>query len=405
MVSTIGKIEWHWLAEGKEEQLFQRIEGGDLANYIVMDMLENPAESEKIFDIASDTREGCHGYLVFNNEEAQEAIDRDLPYIYYVGNIPYGFEPYLRNAEAAICYCFSFHVLTKVRNHKFYYGMLEAEKQAELQKEKDRMVTVSPRDGGVFKGKNQLISQKPLDNLYIKNLLEYIKKYVSRNPEGFDTIKAWMFIDIIFNIHISPYDLKKKYHMDSKQKYPCLFLPEDKVILFDVKGLDYNISEFLTGVIASIKRVMGSEIPASRHYQYYRPLFDPMDYITAEEYEIDNERYIDYIQMTGLEFYDLNQYSKKYDGIYSIKIFFHTQINYWEYRFNFLDYSNPNGADLILNSLPYRNILLYINDNKIDKNNIIPAFSEIRNREFEFYRDRERFDFTVSGRNSAPVRD
>lgn len=384
MISTRRRIEWEWLNEGREEELFHLMHNGNLLNFINMEMIENAGETDVVCEIAAHTTKGCQGILVFNNEEASAALEGNIPYIYYVDGTIRKYEQFLFSAEGAISREFNPHVMTKVFSRKYYYGEINDEVKENIIKDSNRLVTISPKDGRVFRGEHNLISQSSMDNMYIQKLLAYLKKYVVENSNSPMIIKAWQFVDIIYNNYVSKYDLRSEKATPIYYDYPCICLPNEEVLVFEDIDKSYDMGDLLVGVLMSIKRVMGRAIPTGSHNKYFRPLFDPMEYIHAEEYEYDGKKYIDFLQLTGIEFFDLNKYSSIYHDISSVKIYFETYVNGYDYTYNFLDCSNPNGADIVLNKMPYRNVLLYVNEEKIVKEKTIQCFNDLRKREYGY---------------------
>lgn len=383
MTKSLGRIEWEWLEQGKDEELFNSIYDGDLLDYIQMEKLEEDVNGlNRVCKIVPCCTKGCQAVLVFNNEEAKKALDKGIPYIYYVDKGFWGYEPFLRYAEAAISRKLSFHDMTKVGSRKYYYGEIDDDTKLSLIKDSDRVVTVSPKDGYMVRGKHRLVQQNVMDNQYVQKLFIYLIEYVEKNSNNTMVIKAWKFIDIISGNYVDKYAIRKRNIQYSDRNYKCICLPDEEMYSFYDLDWNYDIGDLITGVIMCIRRVMGKSIPTGKHYTFFRPLLDPMNYIYVKEYKVRGESRIDFIQLTGLEFFDLNKYSSKYKDINSIKIYFKTVINGYKYYYNSLDYTNPQGVDIILNNMPGNNILLYVNEKKIDKDNILSLLSELRRREY-----------------------
>ena len=382
MPKTLGRIEWEWLEQGKEEELFNSIYDIDLLDFIQMEKLESLEGLIKVCKIVPCCAKGCQAILVFNNEEAKKALDKGIPYIYYIDRGLWGYEPFLRYAEAAISWRLSVHDMTKVGSRKYYYGKMDDDIKLSMTKDSDRIVTISPRDGYMFRGKHRLVQQNAMDNQYVQKLFVFLKDYVEKNSNNSKIIKAWKFIDVISDNYVDKYAIGRRNVRLSNNDYPCICLPNEEMYIFDDIDTFYDMGDLIVGVIMSIRRVMGKLIPTGKHYAFFRPLFDPMNYIYIKEYKEGAESCIDFIQLTGFEFFDLDRYSSKYKDINSIKIYFKKEINGFGYHYNSLDYTNPKGVDIILNNLPRKNILLYVNDKKLDKDKILSFLNELRRREF-----------------------
>ena len=377
-------MRWEWLDEGKTEELFQSMHSHSLIRYIEKEMIECADEKDKICAITAYTTKGCQGVMVFDNEEAETALRNNVPYIYYVGDMFRGYEDLAYTAEGVISEVFDLHAMSKNAKRNYYYGKIDEESKKRIINEANRVVTISPKQGYIFGGRHDLVTQRSMDNTYVRKLFVFLKDYVKESSDSIQLIKAWQFIDIIFGTYIEPYSLRRKKCQPIYKEYPIISLPDGETFVYEDIGrgmtCNYDIEALLLGVIMSIKRVMGTVIPTGRHGKYFRPLFNPMNYIYAEEYEEQKGKCIDFIQLTGIEFFDLDKYASVYHDIHSVKIYFETYAS--DYNYNFLDFSNPNCVDIVLNKLPRRNVLLYINEEKIPKEKVIEMFSNIRKREF-----------------------
>lgn len=380
-----------WYTENMDDVVFKELDAIDLDFIFKADSIINKENLIMIGKVRSYTNKGCVGCLVFSIEEAQEAINNNIPYIYYFNTLHENekqVENYLRKSVGVVICGMPFgHILRMVSHGKIYYGRIDDEEK--LKSNKDRWVSISPGDGGIFKGIQKFCIQNPMDNFFVRNLYEYLKKYVLSNPCEKNVIRAWFFLDIIFDKRAYDSLFQRETYKIANYHYPCYFFPDEEVIYFaDLENETYNMKELVMGLNMSIRRIMGNEIPLGQHNKFFRPLFDPMDFIFASEYMDCGVKYIDYTQFTGMEFFDLKKYTKRIKSIDNIKIIFKTSIiekNSWiqspKYLLNFLDFSNPNGVDIILNALPYQNILVYVDNQKLEKKDIYSLYNMVRKSE------------------------
>lgn len=97
------------------------------------------------------------------------------------------------------------------------------------------------------------------------------------------------------------------------------------------------------------------------------------------------------IQLTGVEFFNVNRYVDFLLDIYSVKIYFCTEFfdndevksnNMSYYPLNYLDFTNPNGEGLIINTYNAKNVAVYINDVLIPTDKLMYIYHLLRRRKY-----------------------
>lgn len=154
----------------------------------------------------------------------------------------------------------------------------------------------------------------------------------------------------------------------------------------------------LEGFIEYLQSQLSAQVPLGHHYLYMRPLLDPMETIFLNTYsECSSDMDLSGIQLTGLEFFNLNRFVDSLIDIYSIKIYFSTFVNFFNvegnYRLsselNYLDYTNPKGEGLIINTFNAYKMSVYINDVLISSGELPQIYHMIRKRQYfwTWYKD------------------
>ena len=127
-------------------------------------------------------------------------------------------------------------------------------------------------------------------------------------------------------------------------------------------------------------------------YLYMRPLLNPMGTIKYNKvHKKVNCGDSVGIQLTGVEFFNVNRYVDFLLDIYSVKIYFCTEFfdndevksnNMSYYPLNYLDFTNPNGEGLIINTYNAKNVAVYINDVLIPTDKLMYIYHLLRRRKY-----------------------
>ena len=115
---------------------------------------------------------------------------------------------------------------------------------------------------------------------------------------------------------------------------------------------------------------------------------------------LETDRYTEYAgtQLTGIEFFHINKFVDFLIDIYSIKIYFCTPFYKYDIEdelgdcfspLNYLDYTNPNGESLIINTYKANEIAIYINDVFIPSDELPKVYHLLRRRKYywSWYKD------------------
>lgn len=145
-------------------------------------------------------------------------------------------------------------------------------------------------------------------------------------------------------------------------------------------------------LIDFLQSQLSANVSLGCHYRYMRPLLDPLNSMTFNEHHKTAPQGVPCgLQLTGLEFFNINRFVYCLIDIYSIKIYFTTAFfrdefsaeNSNEYfPLNYLDYTNPNGESLIINTYEVDKVAIFINDVLIPLEKLPLIYHLIRKRQY-----------------------
>ena len=163
-----------------------------------------------------------------------------------------------------------------------------------------------------------------------------------------------------------------------------------------------NVHLLVEDLVEFLISQLSAQVSLGKHYLYMRPLLDPMD--TLEYRPNHGQRCASDpagMQLTGVEFFHVNRYVDFLLDIYSIKIYFCTEFmecpqdEYFEnhqeevrepiYKpLNYLDFTNPHGEGLIINTYNARGAAVYINDVLIPADKLMCVYHLLRRRRYHW---------------------
>ncbi len=272
-------------------------------------------------------------------------------------------------------------------------GMIES-----VFNEEGSYVTIDGNTGKVYLGMG-IIKNNNYELEEIKGLYVLLDTVIKNNIITEDIIPLiWRLWDVIvLHKHYGGVDNSKRIVKKKGDKY-ISFKPPTKGEIDNIQSnlkfadnADIMIEDFLGFLVEQLS----AKVSTGCHYLYMRPLLDPMDLIKIDERHSDDR--LRYVQLTGVEFFYVNRYIDFLIDIYSIKIFFSTEVivdkNNMSVRpdeyFNYLDYTNPSGEGLIINNYQAKGILVVINDTIIPIDKLMYIYHLIRRRRYywTWYRD------------------
>lgn len=172
---------------------------------------------------------------------------------------------------------------------------------------------------------------------------------------------------------------------------------EIEIIYQDLRSVE-NGEIIIEDFIGFLVSQLSAQVQLGKHYLYMRPLLDPIKTMCVSKTECKRRGDSAGIQLTGLEFFHINQSVDFLIDIHSIKFFFTTEFYNVkeaseisdEYSpLNYLDYTNPYGESLIINTYNAKKISVYINDVLIPEGDLAMVYHLIRRRAYHWtwYKD------------------
>ena len=256
-------------------------------------------------------------------------------------------------------------------------------------------VTIDGNNGNVYAGLGK-IEKNTSSVEEIKLLYELLLVVIKNNIITTETVPLiWRLWDVIVlhkryrgNDNTKQIVIKKDYEYISFE--PPLRNEMEKIFskLQCVNNANLMIEDFLGFLFSQLS----AQVPIGSHYLYMRPLLNPMGAIKYNKVH----KKVNYgdsvgIQLTGVEFFNVNRYVDFLLDIYSVKIYFCTEFfdneevklnNMSYYPLNYLDFTNPNGEGLIINTYNAKNVAVYINDVLIPTDKLMYIYHLLRRRKY-----------------------
>ena len=245
----------------------------------------------------------------------------------------------------------------------------------------DNRITVDGNNGSVYTGVGE-IEKTNFDLEEVKLIYKLLMVVIKNNIITDDTIPLiWRLWDVIAlhkryrgNDNTKLNVIKKDYQYISF-KAP---LKDEIDEIFSNLQYFYNANIMVEDFLGFLFSQLSAEVSAGMHYLYMRPLMNPMDTIKYHKIQRKDGELAG-IQLTGVEFFNVNRYVDFLLDIYSIKIYFSTEFFYNNekqtyYPLNYLDFTNINGEGLIINTYNAKKVALYINDVLIPQDKLIKKY-------------------------------
>ncbi len=258
-------------------------------------------------------------------------------------------------------------------------------------------VTVDGNNGNIYAGLGN-IEKSNCSVEEIRLLYELLKVIIKNNIITTETVPLiWRLWDVIAlhkcyrgNDNTKRLVVKKEYEYISF-KPP---LKDEIENIFSKLQCLNNANLMVEDFLAFLFSELSAQVPVGSHYLYMRPLLNPMDTVKhIKAHTKTNFGESAGVQLTGVEFFHINRYVDFLLDIYSIKIYFCTEFfdNGEEksnskvyYPLNYLDFTNPDGEGLIINTYNAKSVVVYINDVLIPEDKLMYIYHLIRKRKYHW---------------------
>lgn len=254
-------------------------------------------------------------------------------------------------------------------------------------------LTIDGSNGKVYAGlaaiKNNNLDLQEI--IMLRKLLQTITKYnMITSEKSFLVWRLWNVL--ILNRRYARRDNQKR--IVYKNTYISFKQPTKNEQEYIDSQLEYieNGGILIEDLIDFLQSQLSANVSLGCHYRYMRPLLDPLNSMTFNEHHKTTPQGVPCgLQLTGLEFFNINKFVNCLIDIYSIKIYFTTAFfrdefsaeNSNEYSpLNYLDYTNPNGESLIINAYDVDKVAIFINDVLIPLEKLPLVYHFIRKRQY-----------------------
>ena len=245
-------------------------------------------------------------------------------------------------------------------------------------------ITIRSNIGDLYLGRGIV---KPFDwrhDNYLTLFVKILEKAICSNLVKHDQIgKTWLMRDyFLHNIPFAYPDTDKKgVHCKDytlNKKTPEEFYDEisHKLEVLSSTESD-NLNYIIQGLRNCLMRQFSQKVGIGKHFQYYRPLLDPLKFIRKVP---SNDEY-KYFQLIGEEFYDIGKKIPNLVDIYKVKIFFEIEAKN-DSELWFLDFTNLRGESLVQFNSRIASYYIEINDKPIDHQFFPNLYNVLRKREY-----------------------
>jgi len=135
-----------------------------------------------------------------------------------------------------------------------------------------------------------------------------------------------------------------------------------------------DYSQVLLGLSETLSRLLASELGLGNHHKYFRPLWDPE--VTVRP-GTDEEQ----TQFLAFQYFDVNRYVHHLPEISDFLFLLEVELRSEEDKW-FLDFTNPNGESLVVNSDVVLGANLFVNAASVQHCDIPILYNVLRRREY-----------------------
>lgn len=270
----------------------------------------------------------------------------------------------------------------------------------ELAHKYNNQITVDGNNGKIYGGIGKIEKNNANIN-EIKMLYDLLLMVIKYNIITAETAPlAWRLWDVIvLNKRFRGYDNTKQLVDKKGYSYRSFKQPSENQIYDIYSKLQFveNCNLLVEDLIGFFIDELSSQVTMGNHYLYMHPLVNPMDTIIHKK-DSANINYLESagVQLTGIEFFNINRFVDFLLDIYSIKIFYCTDFfridtgdaeGIYDIKYaplNYLDYTNPNGEGLIINTYNAKKVMVYINDALIPVDKLMLVYHLLRRRKYHY---------------------
>lgn len=242
-------------------------------------------------------------------------------------------------------------------------------------------ITINSSTGKVYAGKGELIllEWQQIPELYL--LAQMIEHLIISADFHLGTVGlVWLLRD--YFVHSRPLrSISTKKRPVRQHKYTSFVPPRVKDISAARKTLHpiatqqrENYSQIIFGFMDTLSRILASRQGLGNHHKYFRPLWDP-----ETTYGPNGD--VKIAQFVGFEYFNINRIVPHLIDISCLTFLLELKLSSQDDRW-FLDFTNPDGESLILNSNYLLGYKLIVNGASVRHDDIPSLYNALRSREY-----------------------
>ena len=395
------RITMEMFCKGKltVEEVIERLSFQQMEKILDFQTITNVNNLKLVMQGVSASSGVCTGNACFTHQQAVSLIQNEEGFIYCCVELsPEDIDiiksPFCRGVistrggmtshAAVICRSLQLPCVTGTED----YNVLEC-----LIKDYNGVLSVDGNKGKVYAGTAIIENKKSelQEITMLRKLLSMIIEYNIITTEK--SLLVWRLWNVIMlnRRYIQKENKKRIVYKDNYISFKQPTKTEQEVIKSQLGRINHG--EFLVeDLIDFLQSQMSANVPLGCHYKYMRPLLDPINSMTFDDhFESASQGNPCGMQLTGVEFFNVNRFVDFLIDIYSIKIYFTTTFFRNEsgkgfsddyFPLNYLDYTNPNGEGLIINSYNANRVAIFINDVLVKVDELPIVYHLIRKRQY-----------------------
>lgn len=242
-------------------------------------------------------------------------------------------------------------------------------------------ITVNGSDGAVLLGQGKIHVPKWQDIPELRVVARMIEQaLLSADTKDLRVGSIWRIRD--FFVHARPLGTAPMRKSPTRSNSPCnsSLVPEEEnvlragTLLHPVSRDDaHEYSEVLLGLSDALSRMLACQVGLGNHHTYFRPLWDPQ--LTLRQGKGPDEA-----QFVAFQYFDINRYVHHLPDIADITFLVEVGLSSEEDEW-FLDFTNPDGEGLVVNSTKVLACALLINGAPVRHDEIPALYNALRKRE------------------------
>ena len=392
------------------EELIIKLSGRQWGDLLNEEVVRNSDELEILFKGLPACKGAAVAFLCFSAEEAYSLINDKRPFIICAPEIDWRtLSVFSQYCKGVITYRggMTSHAAVLCRDIRLPcvagVGLYDDE---QLRHQLcNCMVTIDGTNGVVYKGnaKIERVYATLQEIELLKKLLTIIiKNNIVSNRTG---VLVWRLWDIfILHKNFQRDDNTKIIIQNDGYKYRSFNQPSKQEVNSIIEELmPVKYADVLTeGLFDFLFSQISKNAPMGCHYLFMRPLIDPIKTISFGNETNVSHQMGKCIQLTGIEFFNINRYIDYLPDIYNIKVYFLTELSYHRDSYddiiksfdnpkegiripiNYLDFTNPNGEGIVIRNYHVKGLLVYINEVLIEEKDLGLLYHYLRRREYHW---------------------